>query len=249
MMQTLRIALGLAWSLATAVVAAQPHDIDARAATEALAASQQVAGHTSGANITFEIGLSREAYEAWDGDWSNPHFVFPGTTTAVPPIAQSPATAPSGASGSSAAASEEPLHTVVAIVSCSISARNPHRGEGPTKRDATKAKAEGHCNLTATGNGPLPPENTMFWLALLTLQQNGSYVGASYFYRTGYAPIWRQNPSRGYPGTQVFRFGYTCVNGLHKHRAEVYVYPPRPYTYTGPNPLESDSKSATVTGC
>ncbi|MCZ0945205.1 MAG: hypothetical protein OXJ53_19300 [Gammaproteobacteria bacterium] len=248
MMQTMRIALGMASCLATAMAVAQPHEIEARATNEVAAASQQVAGPASGATLTFEIGLSQEAYESWDGDWSNPHFMFPGATTSVPPIAQSPATASSGTSGSPAA-SEEPLHTVVAIVSCSISARNPHRGEGPTGADATKAKAEGHCNLTATGNGPLPPENTMFWLALLTLQQNGSYVGGAAFYRTGYAPIWRQNPSRGYPGTQVFRYGYTCVNGLHKHRAETYVYPPWPYSYTGPNPLDSDSRSATVTGC
>ena len=95
----------------------------------------------------------------------------------------------------------------------------------------------------------MPPENEMWWIGFLRLEQYASMVGAAIYVRTGHRVYWEQNPSGGYPGTQVFRYDYSCVNGLHNHVAEIYVSPPWPFVYTGPQPIEADQNSAIVAGC
>ena len=89
----------------------------------------------------------------------------------------------------------------------------------------------------------------MTWLAYLTLERSGRLVGAALYFRTGYSPVWTQNPSGGFPGTQVFRYDYACVNGLYRNRVEAYVIPPWPYVYIGPAPTDSASNWGAVLGC
>ena len=225
------------------------------AVTAAGQAADQEPGITvteDGVTVTFKVGLTLEAYNAWNGSLDDPRFLFPGQSEAVPPQAQSMDTFLSKLfSGDKAdeQQAESTLYTVVGIASCTIKAHRPHAGEGPTGSMITKAKAEGSCHLTATGEGPLPPKNEMMWLAFLTLQQTWTPVGWAYYFRTGHRVQWRQNPYDGFPGTQVYRADNRCVNGLYGHLAEAYVLPPRPYVYVGPNPLDADFTLGIVIGC
>ena len=217
------------------------------AASRATAQETGVTVTEDGVKVTFKVGLSLEAYNAWDGSLDNPHFLFPGQTEAVPPQAPSMQKFMSEVLSGTKANEQEAkstVYTVVGIASCTIRAHNPHVGDGPI----TKAKADGSCRLTATGEGPLPPENKMMWLAYLTLMHNWNPVGSAFYFRTGHRVQWEQNPYDGFPGTQVFRVD-GCVNGLHVHLAQAYVLLPRPYVYVGPNPIDASARVAGVFGC
>lgn len=202
--------------------------------------------------VTFQVALSEEAYNAWDGSLDDPRFLFPGATKAIRPRVKSPVEFLSKVLSGAEVREQDPGFTAYAVVGrarCTIRAHNPHAGDGPGLRISTKAKANGSCQLIPTGEGPLPPEDEMWWLALLTLKQHSNPVGLAYYFRSGHRVRWTQNPSQGYPGTQVFRNNYACVNGLHEHVAEVYVLAPGPFTYVGPDPIEDDQQSAIVSGC
>ena len=55
------------------VVLGQLVDLDALSADPGVAAT-----------VTISVGLTREAYEAWDGNWHDPHFLIPGELMSVP---------------------------------------------------------------------------------------------------------------------------------------------------------------------
>ncbi len=197
------------------------------AATLAGRVDAQATGATAtedGTTITFQVALSDEAYNAWNGSLDDPRFLFPGESRSVPPQAISPEMFMSdmlrGGDANQPALGFN-AHTVVGIASCTIEAHYPHAGKGYGGALATKAKADGRCQLTATGEGPLPPESKTWWIAYLRLEQHSGVQGTAIYVRTGHRPTWEQNPGNGYPGTQVFRHGYGCVNGLHKHHAEI----------------------------
>jgi len=100
------------------------------------------------------IGLSQAAYNAWDGDLENPHFLFPGDTAPAPPRAWEPSD-PMPQDDA-----EAQLWIPVATIRCSIEAQNPHMGTGPrgVMDLVTKAKGVGRCQVTPLwGSAPLPP--------------------------------------------------------------------------------------------
>lgn len=71
--------------VAAASVAGAQHTHPDAVSVEAGVSAAEAVGTTGGLTVAVELGLPREAYEAWDGDWDNPHFVFPGDATAAPP--------------------------------------------------------------------------------------------------------------------------------------------------------------------
>ena len=231
----------LVWLLAFAAVA-EPHVPESGAPITGSPDRAQSANSSSG-----EIRLSQSSYEAWDGDWSNPHFLFGGETTSVPPRLRPARSYLSGED--TGAESGTSTDVVVAYVRCSVSAHRPHRGEGPSRTDVTKAKASGECRLTPTGQGPVPPEPTVLWLLSLILRDASEVVGSTLYFRTGHNPDWYQNPRNGFPGTQVFRYGYGCVNGGHTNSVSAHIIPPWPYTYVGPVSLDDDREYGYVSGC
>lgn len=196
---------------------------------------------------TIAVALTQEAYDAWDGDMENPHFLFPGEAVPAQPQIRST----DWIYSSSYAQQIGSGTIIVANASCQVESHNPHAGEGPPpdKNLASKAKSSGRCSLTPTGNGPLPSPSDMLWVLLMKFQQDGSQVGGIVYGRTGFNPQWHQNPTDGYPGTQVFRYDHSCVDGSHNNRSEIYVVPPWPYVYNGPAPIEDADKSATIVGC
>ena len=160
----------LVWLLATVGVA-ETRVPSSDAATSASPDSAQ-ATTSSG---TGELRLSQASYEAWDGDWDNPHFLFPEQTNPAPTRPRSAEAYISGEdTGAESGTSSD---VVVAYVSCSVSAHRPHRGEGPSGTKVTKAKASANCTLTPTGQGPVPPESSVTWLARLVLRDISDVVG------------------------------------------------------------------------
>ena len=232
----------LVWLLAS-VAEAEPQVPDSRAPIGVSSDRAQAASSSRG-----EIRISQASYGAWDGDWNNPHFVFPGETIPVPPRLRSSEAYLSGAD--TGAESGSSTDVVVAYVSCSVAAHRPHSGEGRNKVDVTKAKGSGNCTLRPTGEGPVPPEPTVLWLFRLLLRDvSSNIVGASLFFRTGHGPVWHQNKSDGYPGTQVFRYDHGCVNGSYTNSASGHIIPPWPYIYVGPTSLDDDREYGYVSDC
>ena len=60
------------------------------AAGRATAQTTDVIATEDGVTFTFEVALSEEAYNAWNGSLDDPRFLFPGETTAVQPRVKSP---------------------------------------------------------------------------------------------------------------------------------------------------------------
>lgn len=232
----------LLWLLAT-VALAQPREPESAASTSASPDGAQAATSSG----TGEIRLSQGAYRAWDGDWDNPHFLFPEETTPVPARPRSVEAYLFGEdTGANSGTSSD---VVVAYVSCSVSAHRPHRGKGPNGTQVTKAKASGSCTLTPTGQGPIPPESSVLWYVRLLLRDISNVVGYNFHLRTGYSPEWHQNPRDRYPGTQVFRNDYGCVNGSYTNVVSSRIIPPWPYTYVGPISLDNDREYGYVSDC
>ena len=175
------------------------------AADQATAQETDASTTEDGVTVTFQIVLSEEAYNAWDGSLDDPRFLFPGATEAIRPRVKSPVEFLSKVLSGAEVREQDPgstastASTVVGKARCTIRAHNPHAGDGPGIRISTKAKADGSCQLIPTGNGPLPPADEMWWLALLTLKQYSIPVGLGYYFRTGHRVRWTQNPWDGYP--------------------------------------------------
>ena len=219
---------------------------------KAAAQASGVVANEDGVTVTFQLALSEEAYNAWDGSLDDPRFLFPGETIAVRPRVESLDTFLSevlNGARDGKRASGFTAHAVVGNARCTIRAHHPHAGAGPDLSLATKAKASGECQLIPTGEGPLPPADEMYWVAYLRLKQHTNYVGMAAYFKSGHRVRWTQNPSQGYPGTQVFRHDYSCVNGLYEHVAEIHVLAPGPFVYVGPDPIEADQAFATVSDC
>ena len=213
--------LGLALCIAAAAVATQTASPDSNA--ESVSAGAQLL-------------VSQETYDAWDGDWDNPHFLFPGSESPEPVrTGQLPE------AGGDDDATKQITYISIGKVKCNIRADNPHAGSGPNG-EVVKAKARANCTLRPVEGGvfPLPPPNTVLWTASLQLYGVGA-IKVAFHNRTGYTPVWAES------STQVYMDN--CVNSSYTHYAMVNIIPPWPYVYTGPVPPADDSKTATVDDC